>query len=76
MVYSILNHEGFLHLLTEFQSSSSRIRADVVRKWGWQPTKTDEDFLNTFEAEADVILDTLDKNPESSSNYVKQVPKK
>lgn len=35
------------------------MRADVAQEWGWKPTKTHEDFLGTFEAEADAILDAL-----------------
>ena len=44
-----------------------RTRADIARDWGWRPEKTNEDFLNTFEDEADAILEKLDESAESLS---------
>ncbi|RYP08973.1 hypothetical protein DL765_008616 [Monosporascus sp. GIB2] len=38
-------------------ASSARARGDIGREWGWEPRKTHSDFLNTFEVEADAVLE-------------------
>ncbi|RYO78674.1 hypothetical protein DL766_004883 [Monosporascus sp. MC13-8B] len=39
-------------------ASTARARGDIGREWGWEPRKTHSDFLNTFEVEADAVLET------------------
>lgn len=51
-----------------------RMRGDVAREWGWTPRKTHEDFLDTFEAEADAILESIQQG-HGEAIYMKHLRK-
>ncbi|RYP56244.1 hypothetical protein DL771_012031 [Monosporascus sp. 5C6A] len=38
-------------------ASNVKTRGDIGREWGWEPRKTHSDFLNTFEVEADAVIE-------------------
>lgn len=50
------------------------MRGDVAREWGWTPRKTHEDFLDTFEAEADAILESIQQG-HGEAIYMKHLRK-